>query len=434
MIEKNIQLSKIIYHLEKRDLLLTSNTYQSYDSYPVKMRYEYDTHEKNKIINNYMFIKKWSDFHKMYNIINSEERHFYEMIGTKCKFFIDIDGGKIEDNMWKAHLDYIEENLKKFFETELDIKIRIIKCESIETRYEKKKSCHIIIPYYSFLIEDCKYLCEKFINEHINKKCIKNIIDTSVYGKNRCLRVALSSKINSDRIKIVNEKDYENSFISDIEDTKFVRILNKKEIKNKFEINKKSYHLNTKIKNDKYYDGSISNIINSINSEIDKNKKTFKLRKNGIIGSMLICDRLLPSYCRSCKRIHQNENPFLIVDSYKKKVRFYCRRSSIPTIYDIKPNDNEMIKPIVNISKNYQRYVMHYNIRYEKLFILKDNYFIIIVLPLNILLIYNPVKKNIFIEHEKIKTKKLMTLMVLTNIDSTITAFTKESNLIKYIK
>lgn len=402
MKKNNIYLDKIISLFEKQKIIITSCIYQPYINFDVKMRYESykkDVKNNKKVINKYMYIKNWDTFHKIYKLINLEDRHFYEMIGNKCKFFIDIDGKDIQIDDWIFYIDTIEKELINFFRNELGIEIKTIKCESKETENERKKSCHIIIPEYCFSIEDCKYLCEKFVHDYIKNKKIKNIIDTNVYGKNRCLRIPWSSKINSKRIKIVDNKYYKESFISDIKNTQFINgfnntnvIINSNNLNNK---NKKFKINYNKLNNEKNL------YINIINNIIDKNKKCFKIRNNEIRGNMIICDRIHPSFCQKCNRIHENENPFLIVDKTQNKIYFYCRRNKDPSIYNIqsdiinknkdnRKSENKNIKIFDNFLKIYQNNILCKNKKINNIVLFKFKNTIFFIYPFfNIILNLN---------------------------------------------
>jgi hypothetical protein len=87
-----------------------------------------------------------------------------------------------------------------------------------------------------------------------------------------------------------------------------------------------------------------------VNNSINEKKSTFKIRKNGIKGNMIICDRMLPSYCQQCNRIHELENPFIIVNEDKNKIYLYCRRNNKATTYNIfNPNTNKKVVIFNNI-------------------------------------------------------------------------------------
>lgn len=405
MNKNNIYLDQIISLCVKQKILITSYTYQSNIMLPVKMRYESYIKNNKKVINKYMYVKNWDIFHKIYKLINYEDRHFYEMIDSKCKFFLDIDGKDIQTDNWISYINIIEKRLITFFKKELNIEIKIIICESKETENERKKSCHMIIPEYCFLSGDCKYLCEKFIN-NIEDNNIKNIIDTSVYGKGRCLRIPLSSKIDSKRIKLVNNKYYKDSFISDIENTLFIdgfnlSLKNNIKPKNNNKINVKTYN------NIDYKESLYINIINDI---IDKNIKCFKIRNNKINNNMIICDRINPSFCQKCNRIHEKENPFLIINKSRNEIYFYCRRNKEPSIYSINPyiiDNNRNIKnkkteTLNEIFRIYQNNILYKNKKINIILFKIKNKNIIVFIPyiLNILNVYQKNISNNFIFNE----------------------------------
>jgi hypothetical protein len=44
-------------------------------------------------------------------------------------------------------------------------------------------------------------------------------------------------------------------------------------------------------------------------------------------GNLIISfRRLAPSWCRECKRVHENENPFVTVNGVRRELIFYCGR------------------------------------------------------------------------------------------------------------
>lgn len=134
-----------------------------------------------------------------------------------------------------------------------------------------------------------------------------------------------------------------------------------------------------------------------INNEIDKNKKCFKIRNNDIRGNMIICDRVHPSYCQKCNRIHEKENPFLVVDESKRKVYFYCRRNKNPSIYNIHPyiiNNNKMENKnriiFDDLFRIYQNNILYKNKKINNIILLKFKNTIILMSPfLNITLNIN---------------------------------------------
>jgi hypothetical protein len=66
----------------------------------------------------------------------------------------------------------------------------------------------------------------------------------------------------------------------------------------------------------------IPDIIDIIKQYAQSNDLPFKIRK--IDGDLIILDRVKPSHCWSCGRIHNHENPYIKI--YDGKVIFCCRR------------------------------------------------------------------------------------------------------------
>ena len=54
-------------------------------------------------------------------------------------------------------------------------------------------------------------------------------------------------------------------------------------------------------------------------------------RIQGIENQIITLKRIRPSYCYICRRYHENENPFLVINR-SGDVKFYCRRNNIPKI------------------------------------------------------------------------------------------------------
>lgn len=53
----------------------------------------------------------------------------------------------------------------------------------------------------------------------------------------------------------------------------------------------------------------------------------FPFKLSDIKGSLVLLKRYTPSYCKMCDRVHENENPYLVVAGYNRDIYFYCRRA-----------------------------------------------------------------------------------------------------------
>jgi hypothetical protein len=206
----------------------------------------------------------------------------------------------------------------------------------------------------------------------------------------------LSSKIDSKRIKLVNNKYYKDSFISDIENTRFINGFNHTSvIKNSAILNVNNKKVKTNYSNLDCKENLYMNIINNI---IDKNKKCFKIRNNKIGGNMIICDRIHSSFCQKCNRVHEKENPFLIVNEAKKEIYFYCRRNKEPSIYSInlyltdnnKIIENKNPESFDEVFRIYQNNILYKNKKINNIILFKFKNTIFFISPfLNMILNLN---------------------------------------------
>jgi hypothetical protein len=66
--------------------------------------------------------------------------------------------------------------------------------------------------------------------------------------------------------------------------------------------------------------------IMNIFNEVFENSSSFKYESTD--GCFIILKRLRPSMCTSCQRVHQAENPYLIVTGEERNIYFDCRRNN----------------------------------------------------------------------------------------------------------
>lgn len=313
----------------------------------IKFRYEYLHNNKDKNI--FIYLKNWNQLINLYKIIPEKNRHFYEIIDEKCKFFLDLDAKccNIDDKEWNDNINFIKQELIKFFNKVFNKNVRILEYQSFPTQKERKYSCHLIIPNYCFYADDCKNIINMFINT-INIKH-KNIIDDKVYGKRRMLRIEGSTNLNSDRKKVYINK-YENNYylikleelITNLENTELLitnlynpiidRIIKdnyqEKKIVFKQSIEKHKYTENDVI----FIKNNYEKIINIIHEWHYDNIKAKNLNNififNYILNNMIILKRIKSFLCPYCERIHETQNPYVF--SFNNNIYYHCRRSSKP--------------------------------------------------------------------------------------------------------
>lgn len=169
----------------------------------IKFRYEYKKNDNVKNI--FIYTENFNKFIKIYKTIPDDHKHFYEIIDEECKFFLDLDAKieEIDPGTWAKNISKIKEELILFFNEIFNKEIKILEYKSFPLPDEPKYSCHLIIQDYKFKSENCKIVCNMFLNYLKNKSLnsLSNIIDDKVYGKNRMLRIEGSTKVGSKRIK-----------------------------------------------------------------------------------------------------------------------------------------------------------------------------------------------------------------------------------------
>lgn len=321
----------------------------------IAIRCEYKKNDNDK--NVFIYLENFNEFIIILKSIKEHDRHFYEVIGDKCKFFLDLDA-KCKDMLyedWNNKVNLIKKEMEIFFKDKFDKDIKILEFQSFPLLLEPKFSCHLIVSDYCFNSEDCKIICNMFLNYLINKKLgLEDIIDSGVYGKNRMLRIEGSTKINSFRKKICinsENKEYINldGLITNIEDTSLLNIENifNYEIKetnfnkynHNYDINNKNILVKENNKRYNYTDSdvlylkdNIKDIINKINNwhykniQIDNKNDIFTILK--IFDNRMDLKRLKSFNCPICKRIHENQNAYIFVTN--KNILFNCRRCINP--------------------------------------------------------------------------------------------------------
>lgn len=341
----NFKINKLIDTLIKNNI----GNYKLHDNNFIKFRYEYINNNKNQNI--FIYLKNWNQLINLYKSIPENERHFYEIINNRCKFFLDLDA-KCKDvsyDEWCESIIIIKKELKMLFIKNFNKNIDIIVYQSFPSIKEPKYSCHLVIPCFCFHAEDCKNICNMILNT-INIK-YKSIIDDKVYGNRRMLRMEGSTKLNSDRKKICIYENKNNiqfinldGLITNLENTEPLNTTLFENNKNK-KINELIFNEQNEIsivlKQNKYnytqddiifIKDNIKKIEYIINKwHYYKNKLNigdYIFIANNIINNMIIFKRVKPFNCPDCNRVHEKQHPY----SYVKytKLFFHCRRSKKP--------------------------------------------------------------------------------------------------------
>lgn len=237
--------------------------------------------------------------------LQPQERCLYEVIrGTRPqKPYFDIDSSPDEA---KSTALRVLDCIPKLFPGVLSTDIMLFTSSS-----ESKGSYHIIVDRWMVLDHRSAKAFALRVAEHIESSAI----DLCVYSKLQQLRLNRCSKFGSPRVKIIDpcspwigDNEDMSSLVSETSTCKLIPDLTP---------------------SDPLLVTSSSipeNVIDKVKTLIDLS--VFSVR--GPCGPFIHLKRKKPSFCESCMRIHEHENPYLRVAS--DSVLMYCRRGTRPII------------------------------------------------------------------------------------------------------
>lgn len=273
--------------------------------------------------------------------VAQSHRCFYEVIfgrnPQKPYFDIDIPIGVVSDDKHLTKTD--AEELKRQVLVGILKEFDYLAEENIlifTSHSDEKYSYHIIVDNWCVTDhEENKIFCEK-VMKHVEPR-LSLFIDALVYKSIQQLRIFECHKFGSTRTKILDPKCKWKPSEKPISDAhKYALILGGSLVGNT------SYcritpSLKPPVPPRKKWDGK-----ETILEEEDPSKcldlmaklagldssrdMSFPYRVLSVKGSLILLKRLKPSHCRICDRVHENENPYLIVVGRRRKIYFNCRR------------------------------------------------------------------------------------------------------------
>lgn len=275
--------------------------------------------------------------------VSKSHQCFYELIfGEKAQkpyFDVDIEIAEVSDskhltiNDAKELRRQIVASILKTFDYIKPTDIIVFTSHS-----SKKYSYHIVVDNWclSDHIEN-KIFCEK-VRDGVEPR-LGLFIDSLVYKTIQQLRIFNCHKYGSDRTKIYAEDSkwvMPEKPVSELH--KYVIILNASLINNTSYC-KITESLKPPEAPRKKWDGKQTilekedptkclNLLATLAGLKSQKDRLFPYTVQEVKGSLIMLKRHRPSHCRICDRVHQNENPFLIVVGVNRKVYFNCRRVS----------------------------------------------------------------------------------------------------------
>lgn len=238
--------------------------------------------------------------------IPKQYQHFYELImgenRQKPHFDIDISDMKIDhQSILKLVVDSISDNIGKMGYVLNSDNILVFTSHGRE-----KHSYHVIID--GFYHKNNKEAKEFYFRVCHNLPLIKSkYVDRAVYSSKQNFRLLGSSKEGSSRYKICSSHDQidlKRTLVSYVDTETNIHLpISIPEIK---------------LTLDKISDSETKKILNMIP---DSSNYSYLRR----VDSYIILKRERPSYCQICQRIHDAENPYIIVQH--GDIFFNCRRN-----------------------------------------------------------------------------------------------------------
>lgn len=249
------------------------------------------------------------EFYNMYINLHPIERNFSEVIPSgKQKFRLDIDG-----ILNHRELKKLIKIIHKIF---IKIKPDLI-TESQIIVYDIKTSYHIVVSGVAFESPGCCSMVSNLIMEKVNEKIprIVPFIDMDTYKSLQMLRLEGSTKYLNYRWKYVlgydkisTLKSFKKGLISYTKNCITVDT----DLVVQLALDLGIYYSSLPTL-ERY--NSTESIVSNINL-YDDNIFT----KREVRGNMTILNRVRPSFCKECQRIHENENPYMV------NGKIYCRR------------------------------------------------------------------------------------------------------------
>lgn len=259
--------------------------------------------QRSSIDINYLVCDTIEEFYAYYSTRNPLSRMHFEVINDSFspqKLKIDIDGRIGDDEM-----AYVLKVMRRLFR-------RLTKlCKPELMVYDISTSHHVIVANVCFPTAACCEMLANVVCEKVAKRypLAASLIDVGVYKRVQMFRVEGSTKYGQRRWKYLDgEKElspletFKKGIVSYVEDCHFVdadKVLD-------VVLESGTYQ---PMENKPKSRGTIRSI-----------PKEFVVRK--VVDNLIVLDRIAPSYCNICKRVHDNDGAYLA------NGKFFCRRAT----------------------------------------------------------------------------------------------------------
>lgn len=309
----------------------------------------------------FAFFDSYVSFSRYLQNFDSENRNFYEVILGELpqKPHFDIDISKIDEDLDDVANLLYQAVIKGCIEVLNEINIRIdLKRDLLlySSHGKSKRSFHLVINnkchnnnkeaeafYYAVMLKVSKYTNGKYLQ----------FVDKSVYNPSQQFRIFGNQKACENRPKIFHDSyfydgiEYNHEYNEVIENKTILGMTALYESLITFcsgcEFIPSLVKYENKIKNlpkqQDIGDDIVDKCINMLGKKMDSS--CFEI--NTTSGNCIYLKRISPSFCPSCNRIHENENPYIFIDG--GKLLWDCRRSLGKTFVLGYFDTNEYIPP-----------------------------------------------------------------------------------------
>lgn len=208
---------------------------------------------------------------------------------------------------------------------------------------KKKQSYHVVVNNYCH----ANNIEAKAFYHHVTEKMSPENakwVDMAVYNPTQQFRIVGSRKIGSDRVKKFNknwkyhDQEIEHEYPEKPEDPDHEYVMQLEESMVGFcgscrflpPFDPRADQMKTYQDSEDVTQEEAIEAIKLVGKagNIDVNDSRFPYKFLGINGPIIMLKRTKASKCKICNRVHENENPYLLVVGDEKNVYFCCRRSN----------------------------------------------------------------------------------------------------------
>lgn len=290
----------------------------------------------------YSYFKSYLEYGIYQMKLPQHERCFYEIIlgenAQKPHFDIDISNSEILG-------DTIRDNL-------VDAIITVLKDKGIELKLEtdiliytshgnNKQSYHVIVNNFCHVNNiEAKAFYYKVI-QHVKPE-YAGYIDSAVYNSLQQFRIVGSQKIGAARIKtfqstwVYHDREvvyeypelpdsFEHAFVMQLE-ASIIGYTGNCKFLPAFEPPADQIKNYSESEDVTVEEAKQAIILVASAGGIKVNDAKFPYKFLGINGPIVMLKRTKPSKCKICERVHEHENPYLIIVGEEKSIFFFCRR------------------------------------------------------------------------------------------------------------